>query len=98
MDPVWIVFLEVLAFIDASPATGKLGFINVVASAPDANSAVERVRECLKDYGWEILEVEDVYIPEPDGEYQDDLSELIEQVRANPNHILLSTLYSYKPN
>jgi hypothetical protein len=98
MDPVWIVCLEVLAFIDASPGTGKLGFINVVASAPDESSVVERVRECLRDYGWEILGIESVSIAEPDREHQDDLSELIERVTANRDHILLSTLYSYKPN
>lgn len=98
MDPVWIVCLEVLAFIDASPTVGKLGFINIVASAPDKSSVVERVRECLKDYGWEILGLEDVSIAEPDREYEDVLSELIERVTVNRDQVLLSTLYSYKPN
>jgi hypothetical protein len=98
MDPVWIVNLEVLAFIDASPNTRKLGSINIVASAPDENSVIARVRECLKDYNWEILGIESVLVADTSCEYQDDLSELIEQVTANPNLILLSTLYSYKPN
>lgn len=98
MDPVWIVCLEVLAFIDASPDIGKLGFINVVASEPDEGLVVKRVRECLRDYGWEILGIESASIADPYREYQDDLSELIDRVTANRDHVLLSTLYSYKPN
>ena len=98
MDPVWIVYLEVLAFIDAAPDDGKLGFINVVVAAADTKSAVERLSAMLESYGWEIIGVENVAIADPDCEYQDDLAELIENVTANPHHILLSTLYSYKAN
>jgi hypothetical protein len=98
MDRIWIVNLEVLASIDASPDTGKPGFINIVASGPDENSVVERVRECLNSYGWEILGIKNVSKVDPSCEYQDDLSELIQQVTENPSHIVLSTLHSYKPN
>jgi hypothetical protein len=98
MDSVWIVFLEVLAFIDAAPTEGKLGLINVVVSAAAADSAVERVSACLKAYGWEILGVERVAVADPDREYGADLPELVEDVTANPHHIRLSTLHSYKRN
>jgi hypothetical protein len=98
MDPVWIVYLEVLAFIDAAPSEGKLGFVNVVLSAADSESAIRRTSAVLKEYGWEIIGVENASLAHPDHEYQDDLSELIDSVIANPHYILLSTLYSYKPN
>ncbi|HEX4155107.1 MAG TPA: hypothetical protein VHY48_05800 [Acidobacteriaceae bacterium] len=98
MDPVWIVCLEVLAFIDAAPNEGKLGFINVVLSASDSESAIRRASAMLKEYGWQIIGVENASLADPDHEYQDDLSELIDNVIANPHYVLLSTLHSYKPS
>jgi len=98
MDTIWVACLEVLAYIDSAPIEGELGFINVVVSANDAASAEAKVRAVLKEYGWEVLGIEGIYTVSPDRDYDDDLPELIEDVIAHPEHIRLSTLYSYKPN
>jgi hypothetical protein len=97
MDTVWIVYLEVLAYIDSVPTEGKLGFINIVVSAQDAASAEAKVRAMLAEYGWEILGVEDVHVADPDHDYGGDLPGLIDDVLANPGHTRLSTLHTYKP-
>ena len=51
MNSIWVVKVEVLAFIDSSPDEGKLGFINVVVAAagnvggPAATAAVNAGHE-----------------------------------------------------
>ena len=98
MEQVWIVFLEVLAFIDSAPIEGQLGFIDVVTSASTAELAEKKVRTCLESYEWQILSVEDISEADPEHPYGGDVNELIEDVLQNPTHVRLSTLHSYKAN
>jgi hypothetical protein len=98
MESIWIVRIEVIAYIDSAPSTGQLGFINVVASAATAAEAQNKVIHLVKQYQWEILSIEDTSIADPASEYNDDLSDLIDDVTLNPAHIRLSTLHTYRPN
>jgi hypothetical protein len=98
MDTIWIVRLEVIAYIDAAPSTGQLGFINVVASAHTAAEAQAKVVGMVEQHHWLVLSIEHTAIANPDLDYKDDLTDLIDDVIANPSQVLLSTLYSYRPN
>jgi hypothetical protein len=98
MESIWIVRLEVIAYIDSAPATGQLGFINVVASAHTAAEVQKKVIQAVQEYKWQVLSIENTAIANPDLDYMDDLSDLIDDVIANSTHILLSTLHTYRPN
>jgi hypothetical protein len=98
METIWIVRLEVIAHIDSARSNGQLGFINVVASAATAAEAQAKVIGMVKEHDWEVLSIEHTAIANPDLDYKDDLSDLIDDVIENPSQILLSTLYSYRPN
>jgi hypothetical protein len=98
VQTIWIVRLEVLAFTDSSPDKGQLGFINVVVAGIDSQEAEAKVRAVLAEYEWEVLGIEDVSPADPEWPYGADIPELIEDVMANPEHIRLSILHTYKPN
>jgi len=98
MEPIWVVLLEVVAFIDSAPTKGKVGFINAVLSAKDAACAESSVRKVLAGYEWQILGVRDISRVDPNNVYSEEISEIIDDVLKNPQYVRLATLHSYKPN
>jgi hypothetical protein len=98
MDQVWIVLAAVIAFTDSAPSVAQPGFVNVVCSADERKIAESKVRDCLLSYGWKVLQIESALPVEEDAVYDDEIWELIEDVRLNTDHIRLATLHSYRVN
>jgi hypothetical protein len=98
VDEVWIAYLEVIALIDSAPDVGTPGFINVVCSGSDSRDVETKVRDCLAFYNWQILNVESISLVNDDLTYDNNIWELIDDIRQNNDHIRLGTLHSYKVN
>jgi hypothetical protein len=98
MDQVWIVLVAVIAFTDSAPNVAQPGFVNVVCAGDERKIVEAKVRDCLLSYGWQVLQIESALPVDEDAVYDDQIWELIEDVRLNGEHILLATLHSYRVN
>jgi hypothetical protein len=74
------------------------GFTNVVTWADSPRKAEQKVSEVLNSYGWEVLGIESARPFDNSRSYDDDLLDIVDQARTNPNACIIGTVFSYKPD
>lgn len=99
MKELWIGVVEVLT----EPSTGDgdtRAFTNVIACAESAADFVKRVKNAFDEYGWTILGNENVRPVNSDDAYPEEILEIIDRARMNPNACIFATMHYYpsKPN
>jgi hypothetical protein len=94
---VWHVLLE----ISIPPGTvdhgGGVGFINIYLWAKSNMEAFGGAEDLLQEYGWILISRENAHPVDLALHYEDELLELIEDVRQNHAHRRYGPFYSYKP-
>jgi hypothetical protein len=80
------------------PSGDTKRFTNVVTWADSRGVAEEKVSGVLKSYGWDVMGIEAVSPFDDSRSFDDDLSDIIDQARANPNACIFATVFSYKPD
>ena len=95
---LWIITAEILLKSDDLPSGHTKGFTNVVTWAGSSKAAQQRVSEVLKSYEWEVLGIEAARPFDESRSYDDDLLDIIDQARTNPNACIYGTIFSYKPD
>ena len=94
---LWIITAEILLQPGDLPSGQTKGFTNVVTWADSSTAAQQKVSEVLKTYEWEVLGVEAARPFDESGSYDDDLLDIVDQARTNPNACIYGTIFSYKP-
>jgi len=94
MKELWIGVVEVLTEPSADEGNTR-AFTNVVTWAESASSYVERVTTVFAEYEWTILGTENVRPVDPDDSYSEDVAEVIERVKPNPNACIFATFHYY---
>ena len=80
-------------------ATGsEIGFMNITTWANSPESAGEKIRRYLESFGWHLVSVEKADVIDEDSQYGEDVSDMIERTRPNPNAIILGKFHTYKTN
>jgi len=93
---LWIVTAEIV-LQPGDLASGKTkAFVNVVTWADWSKMAEETVSRCLESYGWYVISIEDSHPVEDDRIYEEDIADIIDQARVNPNAVIYGTMFSYK--
>ena len=95
---LWVVTAEILVKPDDLASGDTKGFTNVVTWANSPETAQQRVSEVLKGYGWGVLGIEAARPFDESRSYSDELLEIVEQARVNPNACIIGTVFSYKPD
>ena len=95
---LWIITAEILVKASDLPSGDTKGFTNVVTWADSPKTAEQKVSEVLKSYGWEVLGIESARPFEDSRSYDDDLLDIVDQARTNPNACIIGTVFSYKPD
>ena len=73
------------------------GFMNVTTWADSEQSATTKLAEYIKKFNWHIISVEDVRPIADDEQYDDDqMEDMVQRTRANPDAIILGTFHGYK--
>ena len=54
--------------------------------------------EVLKSYKWEVLGIEATRPFDESRSYDDDVLDIVDQARTNPNACIIGTVFSYKPD
>ena len=94
---LWVITAEILVKPGDLPFGDTKGFTNIVTWAESPKTAQEKVSEVLKSYGWEVLGIEAARRFDDSRSYDDDLLDMVDQARTNPNACIFGTVFSYKP-
>lgn len=95
---LWIITAEILVKPGELASGDTKGFTNVVTWADSANAAEQKISDVLKSYGWEILGIEAVRPFDDSRSYDDNLLDIIDRARVNPDACIFGTVFSYKPD
>ncbi len=92
---IWIGTIEISWSEEETPNLFQPAFTNVTTWASSAEEFREKCVRMLEDYGWKLLEVERSSPLPQNGEFSDEIEDMIERTRTNPNAIIYGTFYSY---
>ena len=98
MQQLWVITAEILVKPDDLACGDTKGFTNIVTWADSAKTAHQKVSEVLKSYGWELLGIEAARRFDDSRSYDDELLDIVDQARTNPNACIIGTVFSYKPD
>jgi len=94
MKALWIGVVEVLT--EPSIGTGDTrAFTNVVAWAESAQDYQSTVTGVFSKYGWTLLGVENARLVDSESGFNEEISEIIERARANPDACIFATFHYY---
>jgi hypothetical protein len=97
MEKMWLVLVEIVAETDNSLGS-KIGFMNITTWADSRGAACSKIEHYLKSFGWHMVSVDKANIIDEQTEYSDDVVDMIDRTRSNPNAIILGTFHTYKAN
>ena len=98
MQRLWVITAEILVEAGDLPSRETKGFANIVTWADSPTAAQQKVSEVLKSYEWELLGIEATRPFDESRSYDDDVLDIVDQARANPNACIIGTVFSYKPD
>jgi hypothetical protein len=95
---MWLVLTEIVSRTGDPSSPSKVGFMNITTWADSKEAASTKIRQYLESFGWHLVSVEQADVIEEDAEYGEEVAEMIERTRSNPNAIILGTFHTYKTN
>jgi hypothetical protein len=98
MQQLWVITAEVLFKAGDLRSGETKGFTNIVTWADSPKMAQQKVSKVLKSYGWEVLGFEATRPFDESRSYDDDILDIVDQARTNPNACIYGTVFSYKPD
>jgi hypothetical protein len=93
---LWVITAEILVEPGDLPSGETKGFANIVTWADSPKTAQQKVSEVLKSYKWEVLGIEATRTFD-ESRCDDDVLDIVDQARTNPNACIIGTVFSYKP-
>jgi hypothetical protein len=96
MQPeIWIGTVEIsFANLDA-PEAMKPAFTVVTTWATSSEEFRQKCSRMLESYGWKLLGVERANPVQVGSEFSDEVEDMLERTRCNPNAVIYGTFYSY---
>jgi hypothetical protein len=94
MRELWIGVVEVLT----EPSLGNgdtRAFTNVVTWASTASEYFDSVTAVFAEYGWTVLGVENQRPIANETGFEEEIAEIIERAKLNPNACIFATFHSY---
>lgn len=99
MERIWKLVAEVLVEPGDMPSGLTKGFMNVTTWADSAELARDKLARYIERFNWHVISIEDARLVADDEEFEDDqMQDMIERTRTNPNAIILGTFHGYKEN
>jgi hypothetical protein len=92
---VWIGTIEISWSEDKTPTVFRPAFTVVTTWATSPEEFREKCVRMLDSYGWKLLHVEHANPVRKDGEFSEEIEDMLERTRTNPDAIIYGTFYSY---
>jgi hypothetical protein len=94
MKELWIGVVEVLT--EPSSGDGNTrAFTNVITWATSVSTFLAKVTSVFSEYGWNVLGTENVRPISLEVDFDEEIVEIIERARANPNACIYATFHYY---
>jgi hypothetical protein len=94
MRELWIDLVEVLTLPSADRGDTR-AFTNVVTWASTVSEYVSSVTTVFEKYGWSVLGIENERPVASQSVFSDEIAEIIESAKYNPNACIFATFYTY---
>jgi len=94
---MWLVVAEIIGKCDRS-SESEIGFMNITMWADSKEGASLKIERYLNSFGWNLVEVDTADIIDEDSRLGDEVADMIDRTRDNPNAIILGTFHTYKTN
>jgi hypothetical protein len=95
MMEIWMACAEIQVVPGDTPSGASKGFINVVTWADSAESAKDKLERYLQSFEWRLISIEDARPIDEGKDYGEEIEDMIDRTRSNPNAIILGTFHSY---
>ena len=92
---IWIGTIEISYFNWDSPDIRKNAFTVVTTWASNVEEFTEKCSRMLEGYGWQLIGIEKAIPAPPDRDFSDEVNDMLERTRSNPNAIIYGTFYTY---
>jgi hypothetical protein len=92
---IWIGTIEISYFDWDKPDTKRNAFTVVTTWAANPEQFEQKCKLMLESYGWTLLGI-DRSNPAPiDYEFSEEVTDMLERTRVNPNAIIYGTFHTY---
>jgi hypothetical protein len=92
---IWIGTVEISYTKENAPTVFKPAFTVITTWASNAEEFREKCNRMLESYGWKLIGVERAN-PLPDnGTFSEEVEDMLERTRSNPNAIIYGTFHTY---
>jgi hypothetical protein len=92
---IWIGTVEISWSEEKTPTMFRPAFTVVTTWATGKEEFREKCARMLESYGWKLLDVERASPVPKDGEFSEEVVDMLERTRTNPSAIIYGTFYSY---
>lgn len=92
---IWVGTIEI-SYLDHEESDKRKNAFTVVTTwACNPEEFAAKCKRMLESYGWTLLGVEKSNPASPAHDYSDEVADMLERTRVNPNAIIYGTFYSY---
>ncbi len=92
---IWIGTIEISWSDEKTPTVFQPAFTVVTTWATSPEEFREKCLRMLESYGWKLLDVEQANPVPNEGEFSEEVEDMLARTRANPNAIIYGTFHSY---
>lgn len=92
---IWIGTIDLSYFDSDKPDSRKNAFAVVTTWACKPEEFAEKCKLMLESYGWSLLGVEKSNPASPIQDYSDEVADMLERTRVNPNAVIYGTFHTY---
>ena len=92
---IWIGTIEISWTDESASKVFRPAFTVVTTWASNAEEFCEKCSRMLKNYGWTLINVERANPVPVDVEFSEEVEDMLERTRSNPNAIIYGTFYTY---
>lgn len=92
---IWIGSIEISWSDDKTPNVFRPAFTAVTTWAASPDEFRAKCVRMLDSYCWKLLGVERSNPVPENGKYSEEVEDMLERTKANPNAIIYGTFYSY---
>ena len=72
--------------------------MNIMTWSDSREAASLKIERYLNSFGWSLVEVDTADVIDEDSQYADEVADMIDRTRNNPNAIILGAFHTYKTN
>ncbi|MGH9712862.1 MAG: hypothetical protein ACRD5M_06135 [Candidatus Acidiferrales bacterium] len=92
---IWVGTIEISYFNFDAPNVRKNAFTVVTTWASSLDEYSQKCSRMLESYGWKLLGIDKANPAPTDYDFNDEVADMLERTRVNPNAIIYGTFYTY---